>query len=388
MSSGSLTLQNNQAQSRTLGKTLLGGRHHGPVTLSRAIWAFVAIGMIACTFGVLTFVKDQHRAYQADALSRAVSVRLDGVETDFARALDSSWDQLAFLAQHYDAQSPEARRAAFDAVVGNGAQISWVGFATPGGIVTTASGGRLEGQSVAQGPWFRQGLDESFAGDVHQTALLQHVSQGQDGASLHVLDLARPVFDANGQTIGVICMHIDFAWVEAFLKRSAAALGLDVYLLNETGDVVLATDDVIYKDLNLATVARAKTGLEGSALETWPDGEVYFTSVLPSISYKDLPNFGWRMLGRINVSEFALAETNLMQNALKFVLGLGVALVLMTALFVRVFVVPFSQLARNAQSIAAGEAVYPYDGGQTAEIAQLSAALSLMQWRQAPESNA
>lgn len=388
MSSGSLTLQTNQTQSRPLRKALFGGIQYGPVTLSRAIWAFVAIGMLACTIGVLTFVKDQHRAYQADALSRAVTVRLDGVETDFARALDGSWDQLTFLAQHYDAQSPETRRAAFDAVVGTGAQISWVGFATPGGIVTTASGGILEGQSVAQGPWFRQGLDDSYAGDMYQTALLPSVLQGQNGTSSHVIDLARPVFDANGQTIGVICMHIDFAWVEAFLKRSAEALGLDVYLLNETGDVVLATDDVVYEDLNLATVTRAKTGLDGSALETWPDGQEYFTAVLPSISYKDLPNFGWRMLGRINVSEFAFAETNLMQNALKFVLGLGVALVLMTALFVRVFVAPFSQLARNAQSIAAGEAVYPYDGSQTAEIAQLSAALSLMQWRQVPKSNA
>lgn len=348
---------------------------------SRALAGFVLIGMLLTAVSVITFVKDQHEAYRADALERAVGVRLDGVQLDFARALDTDWSDLSALAGSIPGLSPEMQRVAFDATVGAGARVSWIGFTGVDGIVLSASGGLLEGESVAERPWFQNGLDQNYAGDVHDAVLLNNLLNTPEGDPLRFIDFSRPVKGANGTIMGVIGMHVNFDWAQKFIAGSAASLGLDVFLLNQAGEVIQSSDGKDYGRLDLASIGKATAGVRGAQLETWPDGRTYFTSVIPKISYADLPSFGWRMVGRIDPAEFSIAERNLMGNATKFVALLGFGLLAMTFLFCRIFVTPLEKLANSAARIAQGADEYPFEANETVELKQISTALAVLQGR-------
>ncbi len=350
-------------------------------SLARALAGFVFIGMLLTAVGVITFVKAQHVAYRADALERAVDVRLNGVQFDFARALQANWRHLSNLAEMIPGMPADMQRVAFDTTVGAGDEISWIGFAGVDGTVIAASGGLLEGQSVAERPWFQNGLDLNYAGDVHQAVLLNDLPYPAGADPLRFIDFSRAVRGADGTVVGVIGMHINFDWARKYIVASATSLGLDVFLINQAGDVVLSSDGIAYGRLDLESIGKATTGVRGAQLETWPDDRTYFTSVIPRIAYDDLPSFGWRMVGRIDPDEFSVAERNLMSNAAKFVVVLGMCLLVMTLLFCRIFVTPLEKLAKSAARIANGADEYPFEADETVELKQLSTALAVLQGR-------
>lgn len=49
----------------------------------------------------------------------------------------------------------------------------WIGVADAQGVVRTAIGGMLVGQSVSERPWFQKGLEQLHVGDVHPAKLLE-----------------------------------------------------------------------------------------------------------------------------------------------------------------------------------------------------------------------
>ena len=352
------------------------------LTLRSALAGFVLLGIIIAAFSVLTFVREQHRLYENSAMERAVNVRLNGIETAFGRSLNTNWKQLDYLAKHILDMTPEMRRVALDVIVGDGERVAWVGFSTSDGLILTASKGMLEGQSMAERLWFQQGFRQNYAGDVHEDVMLSKILNSSATSPMRFIDLSRPIIDPEGNTVGVLGMQIQFDWLVQYLSESAFSLGIHAYLVNEAGEVVLATDGVQYDRLDLQSIRTATAGFSKSQLEVWPDNQTYFTSVLPKVMYDDLPSFGWRIVGRLNPSEFALAETNLIRNGMKLIGALSLILLVLTALFSRVFITPIEKLAESAMRNVDGADEYPFEAHQTAELSKLSTALAVLQGRQ------
>lgn len=67
---------------------------------------------------------------------------------------------------------------------------AWIGFARPDGTVETATGHLLEGQSVAERPWFKAALKGPFVGDLHEALLLNRLLR-PDGANRCGLSMSR-----------------------------------------------------------------------------------------------------------------------------------------------------------------------------------------------------
>lgn len=351
------------------------------LTLRGALAGFVLLGLLFSALGVLTFVREQHGIYQSSALAQAVNVRLNGIELSLGRALNTNWQQLNTLARLIPNLNADKRRLALDISIGDGNRVAWIGFASTDGSVLTASNGLLEGVSVSERPWFRQGLEHNYAGDVHDAVLLTKLLNKSGVTPMRFIDLSRPVIDSEGNTIGVLGMHINFAWVQNFMAENTSALQMNAYLVDPTGKVVLSTDGQQYNTLDLASINSAATGIGGSQLEIWPDQREYFTSVRPSVKYGTLPAFGWRVVGRIDPNEFTLADTHLIHSALKLLSMLGLVLLVITIAFGRVFIDPIAKLAICAKRIADGAEEYPFEGSQTLEISTLSAALAVLQGR-------
>lgn len=352
------------------------------ISLSTAVYGFVVLAALVTTFVAFLFIRQQLTVQGDTALAQAVHVRAQGAEHALARALHESWEDTRVIARDLAFQEPAALRAALDLVVGDGSRVSWAGFAAVDGTVQSASGGLLEGQNVSARPWFQQGLESDFAGDVHEALLLADLlGPLPDGSPRRFLDLATPVVNANGRVVGVLGLHIDFGWAERFLASTSRALQIDLFLVNQDGEVIIATDGQDHGALDLASIRSARLGVQSTQMETWPDGERYFTTVVPQVSYEDLPLFGWRLLARIDGQGVAERTRAVLMQGGFFIALFWIVLIAMTLVFVQYFIRPFGNISDNAQAIAAGRDVYPVELRRTREMEKLSAALARLQGR-------
>ncbi|GGF73970.1 hypothetical protein GCM10011402_28250 [Paracoccus acridae] len=305
--------------------------------------------------------------------------RTNAAAEDLARTLERDWRDLLALAQRVPQLNPEELGHMLTGASGDGSRISWLGYADLGGTVVAATNGLLEGQDVSQRPWFRGGLNGGFAGDVHDAVLLAQLLGGEGGEPLRFIDLALPVLDQNGNPAGVLGLHINAAWLTNELRASAQLYGLDLYLLNPAGDVSATSANETPSAGEMQILRAAQTGIEAGGRERWPDGRDYFSTVVPQVTHGELPNFGWRMIGRLEAGRLPFG-IDLMQSGahwalLAMIAGIG----LLTLAFVRAVMVPLSRLAASAERIADGSQEYPAISRGTREASQLSLALMRLQ---------
>ncbi|WP_246617859.1 cache domain-containing protein [Rhizobium populisoli] len=347
--------------------------------LATATITFVFLSaLLAGALGYAT-LNERVTAYQESALAVAVETRVRGAQVAFSSALHREWEGLKAVAQKLDPDKPTELDQALSLVVGSGSLISWAGYAGIDGVVRTASNGLLLNASVASRPWYQQGLKGDFAGDVHEAVLLASLLPPQGTEPRRFLDLASPIRSANGSVAGVLGYHLNYKWAQRLLKEMATSLDVDLFLVNVNGDAVIATDGGIYHSPDLASFRTARTGASAVNVETWPDGRPYFTAVLPELDYQDLPRFGWSMIARIDASKLAEPNRQFSTGLLWNLALFGLLLILMSAVFVVVFIRPFGQLADNAARIAAGDDVYPFESRRTRELNMIASSIAKLQ---------
>ncbi|HEY6917778.1 MAG TPA: cache domain-containing protein [Tabrizicola sp.] len=351
------------------------------VTLSGAFLWFVLLSAVvgaAFTFLVLRWSADR---LTENAMSEAVEVRSAALLQSLGRELTDEWLRLEALADKLSTTSPEALRPVMDQMIAEGDKISWVGFASLDGTVQAAAGGLLEGADVSGRPWFREGLKGDFAGDVHEAVLLAKLIGKADGDPLRFLDYAVPVRDSTGRQVGVLGLHINFDWAARLIEGIAASLRIDAVLVSQDGTAIVSTLESNPAQPTAAPFRLASLGTEQSVRAVWADGETYFSYVRPVELGDRTPNFGWRLIARVDNSEFANIDKELPSRLLPFVLGMLAILTFATLLFVRLFAQPFGTAARNAVAIARGEDVFPFESHRTRELAELSEAVARLQAR-------
>lgn len=122
---------------------------------------------------------------------------------------------------------------------------AWIGVTDLEGRVLVATGGLLEGRSIAQRPVFVDGLRGPWLGDVHPAvALAPLLPRRADGRVPQLIDIAIPLVDADGQRYGVLAAHAEWGWFEQLLERAAPhEAGLRTLLLSRRGEPLLGAPD-------------------------------------------------------------------------------------------------------------------------------------------------
>ena len=340
--------------------------------------AFLVAGVIPALVLVPVFFTSS-RGMTAGLVADTLTARSHHVSVTLARGLYDHWRDIETAAQQISVnQSPEDLRDVVDGIQRSHEQFDWVGVASIDGSVVAANRGILEGADVASRPWFRAGLQGPFAGDVHEAVLLQRILQPDSTEPLRFVDLAAPLLE-NGTARGVIGAHLNWGWLTELVEEIQQD-SIEIILVSRDGTILLGPDGLEGTTPNVPSVRAAQQGSARSFIETWPDGRSYLSAITPTISYRNLPSFGWSIVVRQPADTALLPLRAAARNALvAFLVALGFV-ILFGALVGGWIAQPARRLARNIDAAAAGTAQPPLPQAQRyREVSLMDAAFQRLQ---------
>ncbi|GAB4183774.1 MAG: hypothetical protein OHK0024_23750 [Thalassobaculales bacterium] len=226
---------------------------------------------------------------------------------------------------------PETLRGVLEQIRVSLPDYAWIGLAAPDGTVRAATRGMLEGASVAQRPWFINGLKGPTVEDVHDAMLLDRLLRtAPDQAPFRFVDVAVPVYGTDGALAGVLGAHLSWSWAEAVSRKvlSAGLLDLRPELLVHAADgaVLIGPQDAVLPADRVAA-ARQRAGL------TYIDHsgpEPMLTAVVPTARLGDYPGLGWLVVAR-SPEALALAPANRLFGSILAVGAAAAALAVLLA---------------------------------------------------------
>ena len=269
----------------------------------RTYLAIFGVVLTVATAGVLALVTEDAATRQ---LERQIGDNLALLASETAEKLDRGIQErrqdiqveTQALADAGPGQGAAAVRKRLDALRGASASYAWIGYADAVGKVLAATDGVLEGEDVAQRPWFSGAVSSAFFGDVHRAVLLEKHLNPNGGEPLRFIDVAMPVFARDGAFTGVLGAHIDWRWIREATAAPDPGAPIQTLILSAAGKVLLGPRDLQDSTLSLAGVMAARQGFHGHRIERWPDGRTYLAGYRLSRGFRDYPGLGWVVIVR------------------------------------------------------------------------------------------
>jgi len=284
-------------------------------------------------------------------------------------ALRNAWE--------YDAN---ALRVVLDGMQQSYPDYAWIGFARKDGAVVAATKGMLEGASVAQRPWFLEGVQQPFVGDVHEALLLaKMLGPRTDNEPFRFVDVAYPVRNEMGDIIGVLGAHLSWDWatevrrsLQIGVSQSAQA---DVSILDSKGKVLLGRN-INSVMLTPEQLTMIRTNLSGAGLAYGADAAEWLTGYAIARGYRDYPGLDWIVITRLPVAVANRPVQDLVGSILLIGLGLGIVGIALARWLAGRVTAPIHRLSHEADRIGrdAGVHTLPRVGGAR-EVMLLSQSL-------------
>jgi diguanylate cyclase (GGDEF)-like protein len=275
-------------------------------------------------------------------------------------------------------QTDAAEAATLNALQAAYPVYAWIGATDTQGVVRVATGGLLEGQAVAQRPWFAGGLRGPYLGDRHRAELLQSLLAPASPNPLYFIDVAVPITAPDGRVTGVLAAHLYWRWaahmVASIVPGKSARQQIDVFLVDQKGHIS-------YPDrVPGATQVPAALSLGApQVLDSWAEGGRYLSVALPVPEAWPASPLGWRVVVRQPL-DVALGDLIELQRVVLVVTVLAsLAFLLLAWWGARVISRPLEVLTGLALRVEQGEEDVQLDpGARSAEVRALSAALKGM----------
>jgi signal transduction histidine kinase len=323
--------------------------------------AFFALAL--ALFAAVGLLSGQASRQQSEAESGAALAQLAGRLT---LALDMGLferkreiDNLAALESLIGEDIEPARwRALLERRQSNLPHYTWIGVADARGRVLAATGGLLEGVDVSARPWFGQGLQRPWIGDVHDALLLERLLPRQrNGEPLRLLDFSAP-WVREQRVVGVVGAHLSLQWAE---ERRQVALGarerarqVELLVVSRDGRILLGPREPALPSAGL--MQAAVEGAPGTPapppqMLTWGDGRRYLTAPVRGAAESGSAGLGWVLVAR-QPEAAALAAATALQHRIWALGALGAALFGVAGWWLAGrLTAPLAQLARQAQQL-------------------------------------
>ncbi|GJD66905.1 hypothetical protein MPEAHAMD_7104 [Methylobacterium frigidaeris] len=274
------------------------------------------------TVGSALLARGQATGMAQDALQQVARSVADRLDQDMAERLREIRNVAALepLQPHW-LENTGSLRNVLDAMQRTLPDYAWIGFAEHAGQVRAATGGILEGASVASRPWFLNGIRQAAVEDVHAAVLLESLLKPHaDGAPFRFVDVAAPVSDGSGRIVGVLGAHLSWRWAEVVRREVLSSrrpeLKEDIIVLDRSGRVLLGPD------LGAAPYTTAELAA-GRFMDRRAGGDRLATAA-STRGRGDYAGLGWIVVA-LQPVDTALAGANRL-TGLILLLGLGAAL--------------------------------------------------------------
>jgi diguanylate cyclase (GGDEF)-like protein len=342
-----------------------------------AVMCLVLVGMLA---GSAAFISYRNTSSLVNsnlaAVASATSGRLDRFMAE--RQLEMKlFSQLQPLQKLWRDDPADLRRA-LEQLQSTFSDLAWIGFADVDGKVLAATGGLLEGKSVASRPWFKEGLQRLAIGDVHEAVLLASLlAQRENNEPYRFVDLAFPVKDAGGKLLGVLGGHLNWDWASQLIGDVEANDGdtdTRLSIVDKNGVVLVGPDKgaTRYNGEQLARILKAR---QGTFAETSGDQRV-LTAFYLGTGHREYQGLNWI----VTASQPAGVALAAAISSAKIILGIGVLAALiglaLSVIISRRVARPIIAITQEADRIgrALGPTMLARQSGSI-EVVQLSRAL-------------
>lgn len=259
---------------------------------------------------------------------------------------------------------------------------AWMGVANPQGVILAATQGKLEGQSVAERLWFKNGLQSPSIGDVRESNMLGELLGRRTGAEpFRFVEISAPIMDGS-KTLGVLGAHLSWTWAadvrRAMLDNDSAGGVRDLWILSSDGTMLLGPH-LGSMPFPPEQIARMKFTRQG-VFESDSENGTMLTGYALASGYRDYPGRNWLIVARQPAQAAYAAVRKLEWSALVLSILISIAGVTLTWYIAHRIASPLRELTGAARHLGRDSTVtmLPRLAGAR-EIVDLSAALrSLM----------
>lgn len=318
------------------------------------VMAGLCLALVIAVASTAAFVARQQATAQVEAamvtVANNMAERLDARMFERFREIRNIAD-LAPLKPAWEGEAGAAR-AVLEQLQSTLPEYAWIGYALPDGTVKAATGGLLEGVSVAERPWFIGGLTGATVKDVHDAKLLAELlGPDASGEPFRFVDVAVPVLGQDGAALGVLGAHMSWTWAAAVrdtvLDSIDPALQTDIWVLASDGTTLLGGERG-QQVLSQQMLAAVQAGGEVNFVDEVAGDMV---GAVATSGYGDYPGLGWIVLARRPL-DLALAPANQMTLTIALI-GLLFATtgIVGTALLSDRLTRPLRELAESIDSI-------------------------------------
>ena len=220
-------------------------------------------------------------------------------------------------------------------------EIIWIGLVDPSGRVVVATGRRDAGRDASADAWFEPGLVSPWIG-----------ATGSSGPAF--LELAAPVRDASGRTVGVVGAQLGADWARTLgtaLTESLHAGGsVQALLVDARGRVLMGPPGIA----DGAAPTGLASGASGHRVTRWPDGREYVAGYAVGDGFGRVPRMGWTVWVREPTERAFAGARQQQRRVFGAVALLGVAIALAGILLSQRLTRALVGIARSADEIRAG----------------------------------
>lgn len=208
----------------------------------------------------------------------------------------------------------EEKRELIQKVKDNYNHHEWIGYALPDGTVEVGTNGYLEGKNVKARPWHPNGLVAPYIGDVHDALLLAKLLPNNSGEPIYFSDVAFPVINKDGKTLGVLCTHLTWQWTRDVVRSIQKEHGVEIFLLSKDGMILVGPNNTERSNIsdissNVAQIFNTKESIY--KIINWNDNIDYLTASSVSNGFEEYKGFSWKVIVRQPVNEaFKVANEN------------------------------------------------------------------------------
>ncbi len=272
------------------------------LTLAIGGSALLLTALVMLTIGLLA--RERLRQEIGDNLAEQAFQLADKLD----RGMFERWREVRLLASLDLIRAPqitlERKRQFLEEVRQTFPHYAWLGLTDAKGAILVATGGLLEGQSVAQRDWFQGGSGGPFLGDVHEAFPLAKLLPPSVGSHLRLVDLATPVRSPSGEFLGVLCAQLSWSWARevrgALLRPEEKRANLSIHILGRGGAVLLGPEpeqaawppELVERLRQTAQPNRSQNFLAHQD----PEGVERLTGAALCNGHRDYPGLGWLVL--------------------------------------------------------------------------------------------